>query len=243
MTNRFAKVVSALVLLALWQGPLSSRALAQRSDLKEFVRTHYYHGLPAEQARRFGPEATPVLIEMLRDEQEREAWPNIVRMLGLLENPAASQPLIDFLENRFDGTVDDTTYRALVLAPGSLGMIARGPDSKPQKYLMTGLTREVWQERRLSWTYPTLTPDDRSILMVKLSAGGVGVIGTPGSLKALEDLRDRLTTTPGRFQQSVLPSVQDAILVNRIIQEDGRKVLFDEQLPLRLEQERRKTRQ
>lgn len=242
MTNKFGKAASVLVLWALWQGPLSSRALAQRPDLREFVRIRYHHGLPVEQARGYGSDAAPVLLEMLRDERDRDAWPNIVHMLGLLGNPAASQPLIDFLENRFEGAVDDTTYRALVMAPQSLGMIARGPDSEPQKYLVTGLAQEAWQERNLSWTYPALTPEDRSILMVKLSAGGVGVIGTPDSLKALQDLRDRLTATPGRLQQSVLPSVQDAILVNRIVQEDGRGVLFDERLQLRIEQERLNTR-
>ena len=142
-----------------------SVAQAPKENVRDFVRGYYYHSLPIDQARRYGKESVPVLLDMLNDDRERKAWPNIVLMLGLMEDQRGVQPLINFLETRFRGSVDKTVYRTLVLVPNSLGMLATSTDTLAHRYLMNSLTQSSWRQRNLSWTYPALKEDETEAIL------------------------------------------------------------------------------
>jgi hypothetical protein len=64
------RIGALAAMLALLAAPA---ALSQaREPVESFVTAQYYHGLPPEQAARYGPEDVPRLLALL-DERERES--------------------------------------------------------------------------------------------------------------------------------------------------------------------------
>ena len=130
-----------------------------------YVRSDPYHGVNYTVAHSFGPEAVPMLLRMLEDEREKVHWANIITALGMIADPEATGPLIDFLERRFKGDVDSSTWQALLAVAPSLGFLATDPQSNAFLYLRDGSRRRFWETRDLLWTYPTLGSGEREILL------------------------------------------------------------------------------
>ena len=65
--------------------------------VEDFVSKVYIHSIPFAEARRFGSDAVPTLIELLNNESYRDYWPNVTTMLGYLGGDDAASALIDFI--------------------------------------------------------------------------------------------------------------------------------------------------
>lgn len=208
---------------------ISTSVLAQSDEqsVEDFVGASYHHGLPVEQAERYGAEAVPVLLSMLKKSEHKAAWPNIVFMLGLLNDESAAEPLIEFLENRFTGEVDNITYRALVAVPGSLGLLSKGSESKAENYLIQGLDLKRWNQDRIKWRYPALGIEQIPLLLTQLSISSVATTGTEKSLQQLEKFKAKLQQESSHSYPTLLPKIDEAIRINKMVKEHGRSALLE----------------
>ncbi len=194
-----------------------------RADVYEVVRSKYYHGIPYELAHAQGPQAVPALIDLLGKLEERESWANVVIVLGMIGDDRATEPLIEFLERRFTGRVDEFTYRALLEVPTSLGLLARDPNSHAFTYLRDGTSREVWQSKNLSWSYSSLRAEDRNVLLVQRSITGLGFSGTETAREYLRGMQQ----SGNDSSAGNLNNVSEAIQTSEQIQALGYERFFD----------------
>ncbi len=202
--DRFLVIAVAIALLlgmapSFGQEPAEPPRLTLEELLADTVRSTHHHGISYTAARSFGPEAVPFLLKMLQDEGEKAWWANVVNLLGMIGDPRATDPLIQFLEKRFQGTVDDPTWNALLAVVQSLGFLAEDPKSKAFVYLRDGIQAEAWRGRGLAWTYPTLGKGDREVLLAKLAINGLGISGAPEAEAALRGLVRARSGDPGTW--------------------------------------------
>lgn len=162
--------------------PRNDRVLAAIS----YVRSDLYHGVNYTVARSFGPDAVSMLLEMLEDEKEKESWANIINVLGMIGGPKVTGHFIEFLERRFNGDVDQWTWKALLAVLPSMGFLATDPKSEAFKYLSDGMRSRFWEKRDLQWTYPALNPGEREILLTKLTINGLGIAGNSEAEELLQ---------------------------------------------------------
>ena len=118
---------------------------------------------------------------MLERDEEREHWSNIISVLGMIGDPRATGPMIEFLERRFSGEVDPVTYGALLQVIPSLGFLAHDTTGRAFSYLQEGTSLAAWRNRETTWTFPALRRGDREILMVKLDIQGLGISANEAS--------------------------------------------------------------
>jgi hypothetical protein len=82
------------------------------------------HGLDRSQARELGVAALPVLARMLRDENEKSRWPEVIVAMGAIGDTAYFDTLYSFVWQRFSGEVDDDTFYACEIVQANLGFMA-----------------------------------------------------------------------------------------------------------------------
>jgi hypothetical protein len=216
----------ALALLA-W----TADAQLPREPISELVRSEFYHGIPYGLIERYGREAVPELVIMLADERESEHWSNIVWCLGVLGGEQAEVALVDFVERRFVGELDPDAWRAVLVVPLALGFIAHDPGTRAFRYLAEGVSPTVWRGRGLAWTYPTLSGDERSTLMAKLSVNGLGVAGNAAAIARLEDLRERLPEADSELWRYLEDNIAEAVDLARYVQAVGHRRAFGGMAP------------
>jgi len=176
-----------------------------------FVRADFHHGITYEAARSYGPPAVPELLTMLERDEEREHWSNVLSVLGMIGDPRATEPMIEFLERRFSGEVDPVTYGALLQVVPSLGFLARDPTGRAFGYLREGTSLATWRNRKLAWTFPALRGAELEILMVKLDILGLGISATEASRDHLRTLRKGLDDDRDGLRSFIETDVGEAL--------------------------------
>jgi hypothetical protein len=56
----------------------------QNQDVKEFLNKDYFHGVPIDQARKFGPEDSKRVATILQDPSQKRYWANAAIVLGAI---------------------------------------------------------------------------------------------------------------------------------------------------------------
>lgn len=208
---------------------ISGKSALASTDLEVFVTTHYHHGVPVDQARKFGKKAVPQLIRFLEDEKFKQAWPNIIVMLGLLEDEKAVQPLVNFLEKKFTGPVDDITYQALVVVPNSIALASAGKNAEAEEYILKGMENNNWRQKgKIRWSYKLLSEDDQPLLLRKLSIEAAGKIGTEKARDALQKIKQDSLKERQRVQKILIPSIDKALVQHQRISSGDRRSLFEQ---------------
>ena len=170
--------------------------------IEEFVRRFYVHGVPYNEARRFGPSAIPRLQAMLDDANQKPYWPNIVGVLGIIGDESVAQVLIDLIERNRDKALDGETYRAALSAPIALGYLANRTSERALNYLANA-----------SETLASASPAEaRAAGELRLDAGSIGqsaVLGLAlsGRPQARQILERLIQSTSQRSPQTAAANV------------------------------------
>lgn len=230
--KRLFLLFCAISLIVLGSQGSSGLALAdmnqggagQRTDIKDFVRQIFIHGVPYEEASKYDSTVVPVLLEMLTDPAEEEHWANIVVTLGMIGDERAVDPLIAFVEKDVGGTLSHSHYIAKTSAVMAMGyLINKSGSEKTLAYLKDSLKPEVWGDRKTTWTSPYhATVGDRNARMTKMAIVGLALSGHPAAAQALRSLQKPATTEAGkRFQAQVSDVVSEALRSHEMISKEG----------------------
>jgi len=155
------------------------------SDVRDFVKLIFVHGVPYDGAVRFGPAATPALLAILADPAQEAAWSNTVVTLGMIGDPNAVNPLIQFI-SQGDGQLGRASYNARTSAIMALGYAAnRDPTSPALAYLIASTGSAFWQER-VRWQSPlTQDPVAGRLALAEIGVLGLALSGQPPAADAL----------------------------------------------------------
>lgn len=166
------------------------------SDVREFVKLNFIHGVPYKVASEFGPAAIPVLLGILDEPNDDALWPNAVTTLGMIGDPQAIGPLIAFIESG-EGSLSSSRYSAKTNAIMALGYIAnRSGDQKALTYLKKSTDPEAWLHQ-VAWTSPYAPTKEASALqLAEVAILGLALSGRPLANEVLRDLQAQ-GTAPG----------------------------------------------
>jgi hypothetical protein len=234
----FRSGVSSGVIGVSVPGPASATAVTSLppplTDIKDFVRRFFVHGIPYEKAMRYGSHVVPTLLEMLADPREEQAWPNIVIVLGMLGDERAVIPLISLIEQNPRGELGYFRYEAKRNAILGLGYLANRSSNKGAlTYLIDSLDPSSWVERGITWTSPEYeTAAERDRELSRLAVIGLGLSGNRLAEEALAELlRPAPTPTGSEFREQMSTLIWEAVRANRGIAKDGLAGYYRELLP------------
>lgn len=217
--------VIGLTLLGMMASNLYWGASAQM-NVEEFVRVRYKHGLPFQEATKFGRSSVPVLLRMLADDKERPYWANIVLTLGIIGDDSAIDPLINFLEKRFEGEVDLDTLNALLTVMPALGHAAYKGNVRALNYLLTNHTIEKLAAKRINWRFQKYSGDTLDILLSKMLIRGLAV----SAKQSAKDLLVKMQTDPApeyvRLRQQCNSNISEGIDLHQRLLRDGPVATF-----------------
>ncbi|MFN8455675.1 MAG: hypothetical protein U0401_13580 [Anaerolineae bacterium] len=191
-------------------GPAQPPASA---DVVSFVKILHIHGISYEQARQFGPEAAPILLDLLADPDNAPYATNIVVTLGFLGQPRARQPLLDYL-TQTQGEVSLDQYRGLLAVPFALAQLAHQGDVSALEYLLKASQAGYWNPQTLPWTFNSQTPAQNLSHQTLLA---LGVSGLSQAQARLEEITRQRSLT-AQADHEVLTQ---ALALNRQVQQEG----------------------
>jgi hypothetical protein len=196
---------------------------APAMDVQDFVRQTFVHGVPYEDASRYGAAAVPTLLAMLSDPSQAQYWPNIVVVLGMIGEEAAVEPLISFIQAG-GGKPGATQYRARTSALMSLGYIVNKTGSpRALAYLRDGVRPETWETRSVTGTAPfQASTVERDNDFSKYAILGLALSGKPEAAETLRSLQQAAPTERQRsFQAQVGDMVSDALNEHQAVATEG----------------------
>ena len=164
-------------------------AIAQEPpvDLRTFVTTLYFHGLPYAKAHAYGPQAVPALVVMLKDSSLEPHWTNIVATLGCIEDASAVQPLIDFMK-RQQGEVSVDVFRASLSVLPALGQIAYGGNAEALKIIMDFAVPGAYKSYGIGFTYGRYHGTALADVLMSMDIMALGVSGRAEALTLLNEM-------------------------------------------------------
>ena len=194
-------------------------------DVGEFVRQTFIHGVPYDQASHYGPNVVPTLLQMLKDPKEEKHWSNIVVTLGIIGDTRVRQPLINFIDSDFQGTLSRSQYTAKTSAIMALGyFVNKTGDNEALSYLVNCTRPTFWDGMQLQWTSPYHAQSrDRDIQLSTVAILGLALCGRSEASEALRTLRSRLATTETdrEFQKQVDGIIGEALDTCEEIAKEG----------------------
>jgi HEAT repeat protein len=188
-------------------------------QVRNFVTPTYSEGVPYDKARALGPQAEPILLQLIDRQDMTAARSNIVVTLGILGSPAAVQRIITVLEAGSGAlTPDDVQTRMnAVVALGYASNVAADPTSL--NYLQSGTNVAYWIPPRIAWTLP-----DGGSPASRLRTRAISALGLSGKSDALQMLQQLQTTGgggrggPSTSEQAL---IAEAIETNQYVAKHG----------------------
>lgn len=161
--------------------------------IEEFVSRMWIHGVPYSEARKYGDDALPFLLNNLNDRRNDHSWANTVMVLGMIGNADVSRSLLDFLFRRSDVPLSRQEYFAKLSVPLALGYMAnRTEDQASFKTLMSGVSPRFWE--KIDWAEKTIDErEERNRALARKSIVGLALTGRPAAVKRLNDLEQEVT--------------------------------------------------
>jgi hypothetical protein len=192
-------------------------------DVREFVRQIFIHGVPFEEASRYGADAVPVLVEMLNDPAEQPYWANIVVVLGMTGEPEAVDPLIEFIEAGEAAGLSREHYTAKTSALMALGYIINATgDEQALDYLRASVNPETWAAKDVGVAPYQTSLVERDYDLSKFAILGLALSGHPEALEILRSLQQPAETEAQRaFQAQVTDVLSGALEEHRKVSEEG----------------------
>ncbi|MCP4265570.1 MAG: hypothetical protein GY777_08345 [Candidatus Brocadiaceae bacterium] len=194
---------------------------AKLMDIKSFVHQTYFHGVPYQEASKYGSDVVPVLLEMLDDPTEKEFWANEVITLCIIGDEKAVDPIIAFINKNAQGEISESHYTAKTSAIMALGyLINKSGSKKALEYLKECINPGVWTERKLSWRSPyQASVDDRDEHLSTMAVLGLALSGNPEALRSLQ--QPAVSSRGQKFQAQVSDVISEAVKANKKIAKEG----------------------
>jgi uncharacterized repeat protein (TIGR01451 family) len=183
------------------------------ADVIPFVQELHFHGIPYDRARQFGPEAVPILVDLLADPAHELYATNIVVTLGFIGHPTARPPLLDYL-TQTRGEVSLNQYRALLSVPYGLAQLAHHGDVAALAFLLDASDPGYWTSQRLPWTFEGQTHETGLYQQTLLA---LGVSGLPQAQARLVEIAGQ----GGLSTQEADETLRQALELNQRVQQEG----------------------
>jgi HEAT repeat protein len=220
MPRRSAAVVVLGVVSLLVPGCRSVEPPQKSLDerVHDFVIPTYAEGVPYEKARALGPQAEPILLNLLDRQDLTASRSNIVVTLGILGSPAAVQRIITVLETGVGALAPDEVQTRMdaVVALGYAANVAT--DATALNYLLSGADVAYWGPPRIKWMLP-----DGGSAASRLRTRAISALGLSGKSAALQMLQKLQTTGGGRGGQTASEQalIAESIETNQYIAKNG----------------------
>ncbi len=226
MRNLTLKILVALAAL-VWAGSGTGR---EPMDIEEFVRQVYIHGVPYEEANKYGAPVVPTLLKMLKDPKEQDHWSNIVVTLGMIGDESAVEPMIEFIEEGKKGTPSRSRRKAMGSAVTALGyLINKSGSRKALDYLIKSLTPQARAEGFLAAItdlFGTTAEWDKDLS--KYAVMGLALSGHPRAATALKSIRKPPKSSDDRAAKEM---IDEALRTNKEIADKGLAEYYRESRP------------
>lgn len=198
------------------------------ADVRDFVRQHFFHGVPYDVARSYGSEAAETLLEMLADPAEQEWWVNIVAVAGMIgAEDQVFEPLVGFLEDTGD-VLSAEHYRAKATVPLALGYLANQSGSEAAvDYLVAAAEPGYWADRNVGRAEFQASVIDRNTDLATKAILGLALSGTDQAFEALQQMQER--GAPGLPEAESV--IVEALQANRVIAAQGLSEYYEGQQP------------
>jgi hypothetical protein len=171
---------AALDVLLVWLA-FAGLARADAGAAEALVRTHWFEGVPYEQARALDLEGVRRVIELLEDPAEAEYHSNAVMALGMSGSPEAFAALARFAAREPRGEVALSVYRARNALPFALGHLARS-----DRRALALLERQLAQRGDPGWSYRHLSGERLRSVLERSAISALGLSGVPEAEPLLE---------------------------------------------------------
>ena len=199
--RRIIVLIGVLLIAPLRIAPAAEQAGNQGTSVEALVRGIYIHGLPYEVAGKYTSNDSEVLIPMLRNPENALYWPNITKVIGIIGDDSAVEPLIEFLHGLDSETEwSSTIYRGRTSAILALGYLAnkRG-NAGAMDYLVKSVNPDEWADRDIAWV---TAHENAERLMMQLSVSAVSALALTGQPEAGATLDELLESAHERLQQA-----------------------------------------
>jgi hypothetical protein len=200
---------------------LSAAGPARSQPATEMVQRIYVHGVPSESARALGPAAVPELVALLGDPELDEFRMNIVATLGYIGDPAAIDPLMEFVRG-LNGEISVHTFRAVLTTFQALGHLSQAGDARALQLLIDGSDEAHWASAGLSFSYRVYRDERLGEVLGRMSVQGLGISGRPEAYRALRDLAS------GDLREDWYDNVGEAMELNGRVAVEGARAVFSE---------------
>lgn len=218
--------VALVATLSVMPTGFSAETTESRLDPVSFVCRIYKHGIPYVPARSYTVADVDALLKVLNDPAEKPYWANTLITLGIIGAPRVTQPIIDFLERRFQGEVTLEEFNALLSAPLALGHAAMHGNQAALDYLQQHHTLAAWEEMDPGWTFQRYRGHTRNVLMVKMVIRALAFACQPSSKALLEKMRDSDATEYVELRQHALADITEALEFFEQLAEKGPERTF-----------------
>ena len=195
-------------------------------DVRDFVRQHFFHGVPYDVARSYGADDVPALLEMLGDPAEDEWQTNVVAVLGMIgSDETVYDPLVAYLEAESDSLSPDL-YRAKATVPLALGYLANQTGSgRAVDYLIAAADPAYWAGKEVGQATFQAAAAERDADLATKAILGLALSGSDRAFEALAAMQERgVPGMPGA--ESV---IVESLEANREIAEEGLSDYYDGQ--------------
>ncbi len=195
------------------------------SELELRVRKSLRGSPTRKNSRALGRDAVPVLLSIIRNEDDVQYWRNSVSMLGHLGDERALIPLMELLENQ-SGELSKTKCGQFRQIPWAIGHIAEAGSEEAFDYLTRGLREEDW--KRLEWTCRGVDSEELRRFYAERAIMGLAVSGRKEAPAILRDLERETGRRPdSMFKRRRLDLIREALRVHREIEKVGMDQFFD----------------
>ncbi|HEX7078103.1 MAG TPA: hypothetical protein VF363_06770 [Candidatus Eisenbacteria bacterium] len=182
----------------------------KRAQVLAFLDQIFVHGVPYEDAHALGPEAVPILHQLLEDDQYRSERSAIIAAIAFIGAPESFGILLDFSWHRPRGEVDLDTFQALMAVQSVMGTLRT---REAIDYLAAGVSPQFWEA--IPWTFGRYHGAERDLYLSKTAINGLSYTGSRRAAEVLARLKKK------PFSPRQQSNIEEGIVRNAAIRSAG----------------------